>query len=335
MATGQYSQKQIHTKGDTVYRCDTCSRKVRVPTNRQSFDVVQRCIITKNCTGKLHKVLTRKEANEVSSIPDDVPNVSNWFQRKVFYSHTQSIEKDTWTVNHNLANRPMLQTFVYQLIDNEETLVEVQPESVEAVDSNTIIVHFARAYKEIVQCMATASANTINPAVAEEDATTSLFMLTNDGEITIATEDNTTPIALTLTYRTGTNVDIIYDDIDDQASLLSPWSGASSIYIGGRKYTVRSFNIRTHPNASAIFAAGTISNGSQMSFSGLPSQSQSGKNLILLGQSPFAPVDKITNRYIDIASISSTQPELVYASGEVSCNPSIIKSTYPHIYIVD
>lgn len=330
----QSSQKQIHTKGDTVYRCDTCSRKIRVPTNRHSFDVVQRCIITKNCVGKMHKVFTRKEANEVSSIADDVPNISNWFQRKVFYSHTQSIEKDTWTIIHNLANKPMLQVFVYQLVDNAETLVEVQPSAVEVVDSNTIIVRFPRAYKGVVQCVATASANTINPSIAVEVEETTAFTLTNNGEITIATLDSTSPVTRKLSYKAGSTVEIEYNNIDDQPSLLSSWVGSSAVYIGGRKYTVRSFNIRSHPNAAAIFAAGTITNGSQVWFSGGVS-AQSGENLILLGQSPFAPVDKIVNRYVDVASISLTQPELTYKSGEITCNTSIIKSTYPHIYIVD
>lgn len=102
---------QITIKGETVYECDVCNRRTRVATSSEGIDVVQRCIITKECTGKLHKVTDIRDINATSSFPPEVAGVQDWFQRRVLYNHTQNIKSSTWTIQHNLQNKPVV--YVY------------------------------------------------------------------------------------------------------------------------------------------------------------------------------------------------------------------------------
>lgn len=325
--------KRINSRGDVVYQCDVCTRKIRVPANRYGIDVVSRCIVTKNCNGKLHKVLTLKEKLDFVPAAPASSTTEDWIQRRVFYHHTQPIESSSWIIAHDLANNPSVQTFVYKLVDSVETLVEQFPTSVRVLDDDTVEVTFDRAYKGVAHCIATASANNINPPEELTVSSSTSVILTNDGEITIATENSDPEITLTVRYQIADNVfDITYADIDTSPSVLSPWVGASRVFIGGRLYNVRSFNLIHHPSAAADFST-YVSTGAQVSFPSLSTLPN--KNFILMGNSPFSTVDRIWDKVIDISAISTTQPELVYQAGEVSTADTIIKNVYPPVHVVD
>lgn len=331
-------RRQIFVRGETVYQCDVCKREVRVPTSKYSTEVIQRCIITKNCLGKLHKVIITADANEVPAIPPAVPGVADWAQRRVFYLHDQTLDNLVWNIEHNLANRPSVQVFITQLQDGEEVLVETDEFELHVIDLNTVEVHFTTPQKGQAQCLAYSSANTVNPQVGvptvlEQET----ILLTNNSEITIATLDSSTLIDFTITYRTPNVPDGIlnveYVGVDNQPSINSPWAGADRVYVNGRSYTVRSFSITEHPLAPSAFGSRLVADGTQFyfsSFSTLP-----GQNLILLGTSPFAVVDRIVDRYVDIGLVNQEQPELAYAAGEAYAAPSLIRSAYPLIHVVD
>jgi len=333
----QQLRKRIYTRGEAVYQCDACSRKIRIPLNKYSFDTTGRCIITKGCLGELHKVLTKNEINNTTTIPPSLPGLTDWSQRRVFFSHTQPVENNIWTIEHNLANKPSVQVFITQLVDGEEVLVETDQFTERVVDLNTIELTFARREKGLVQCLATASANTTNKDIGTSVVSTSSIVLTKNSELTIATLSDAPLVTFTIRYRSaaveGGIVDITYVDIDDQTSIDSPWVGTNKIFVGGKTYTVRSFNLRTQQNAPQAFAEKQIANGTQFYF--LDASTTPKENLILLGTSPFESVDKIVDQYIDIALINQAQPEIAYAGNEVYASPSIIRSTYPQIYIVD
>jgi hypothetical protein len=57
--------------------------------------------------------------------------------------------------------------------------------------------------------------------------------------------------------------------------------------------------------------------------------------LILLGNAPFTVVDRVVDRYIDMASIDEDQPELLYTNGDAFAAPAVIRTAYPHIFVVD
>ena len=331
-------RRQIYVKGEAVYSCDVCKRSIRVPSNKYSVDVIQRCIITKNCVGKLHKVLTTAAANDVSAIPPAVPNTEDWVQRRVFYLFEQTIKDTIWTVQHNLGNKPSVQVFTTQLQDGEEILVETDPLAVRVVDLNTVEIEFDSPQSGKAQCLAYASTNTVNPSVGTPTVVTqTTTLLTNSGELTIATIDASTLIDFQVRYRSVNApdgyIDVQYVGVDDQPSVNSPWAGVNKVYVNGRAYTVRSFNIVTQPQAESVFSNKLIAEGTQfyfLDFSTTPNQ-----NLILYGTSPFTVVDRVVDRYIDIALIDPDQPELVYTSGEAFAAPSVIKTVYPHILAVD
>lgn len=331
-------QKQIFVRGEAAYQCDTCARKIRVPTNRYGLTIIQRCIITQNCLGKLHPILTAQEANNVSSVPPSVPGVVNWSQRKVFFAFEQPIASTIWTVDHNLNNKPTVQVFVTQGSGDNEMLVEVDPLAIRIINPNTIEIEFENAQKGIAQLVTLASANTTNPSVTTVTTTTQdTLLLTKAGEMTIATLDTTTLISFTITYRTPNVpegfINVAYVGVDNVPSINSPWAGAHRVFIGGKTYTVRSFNILQQPTAPPVFADNLIANGTQFYFSSLPSTPN--RNLILLGTSPFTVVDRNVNQYVDIGLISQVQPELAYAGGNAYAAGSVIRNVYPPIMVVD
>jgi hypothetical protein len=331
-------QTQSLTRGVTAYVCDVCKRSIRVPINKYSVEIIHRCIITKNCLGKLHRIITAAAVADVPATPPAVPNVVDWTQRRVYFLHEQTIENQVWLIEHNLANHPNVQTFVCVITDGEEVLTEVDPVEVRIVNLNTIEVEFDRPRSGIAQCLAFASTNTVNPSVGTPTVVVEqTTQLTNNGELTIATLDDATLIDFTIRYNSSNSptgiVNVEYVGVDDQPSLASPWAGTNQVYINGRTYTVRSFNLVNQPLAPAIFADNLIRNGTQFFFPSLSTEPN--RNLIIYGTSPFTVVDRVVDRYIDIGLINQDQPEIAYTSGEAFAASSIIRSTYPHIHVVD
>lgn len=103
---------QILIKGESVYKCTTCGRSARVVTSRTGIDVVQRCIITRNCKGKLQLVTSESEANSTPTFPPELPGVLDWIPRKMVYVHTQPIKARSWRVTHNLGSIPTVNVYV-------------------------------------------------------------------------------------------------------------------------------------------------------------------------------------------------------------------------------
>lgn len=331
---------QVVVKGESVYQCNVCSRSIRVPTNKQGLDVLQRCVITSGCLGKLRRVTIAKEVNETPAFPPEVQGVRDWFQRRVLYTHQQPVQSHTWLIEHNLVNRPKIHAFVDRMVDGVPTQLPINPISETSIDANRTRLEFASAESGLAQCIALASQNTTNPLALEAPAipTDAFQISSNTGEITLATLASNSLIGLALTYRTsGTEVDLTieYAGVDIGPSSESPWSGSSRAVINGRQYTLRSFNIERTPLAPAYFAAGAVPEGSSFfisNYNGAPPKL--GECLILLGRSPYATVDRVTDRYIDASSIDRITPELYYSLGVGFSNQSVIRSTYPQILVV-
>jgi hypothetical protein len=332
---------KVVVKGESIYKCSVCSRSVRVPTNKHGLDVLQRCIITHNCQGKLNRVTIAKEINETPAFPPEVQGVADWFQRRVLYTHEQPVQSLTWLIRHDLATRPKIYVYVNRLIDGEEILVKVDPKTETTIDLNTVEVTFEGAESGLVQCISLASQNSTNPtALSGLTVSTDAFQLTSDvGEVTIATLSSAPLVGIGLTYRTsGTEIDITIDyaGIDAVPSIGSPWVGSSRAVINGQVYTLRSFNLTQTPLAPTYFAAGAVPNGSTFyvsTFSNAPPSL--GQCLFLLGRAPYATVDRIFDQYIDAATISPISPELFYNTGKGYATRSVIRSTYPPVLIVE
>lgn len=331
---------KVVVRGESVYKCTVCARSIRVPTNKQGLDVLQRCNITHGCQGKLRRVTITKEINETPAFPPEVQGVQDWFQRKLFYVHDQSVQSSTWTLKHNLANKPKVHVFVNRVIDGVEQLVSIEPTSEIVIDLNTIQLTFSTVESGIAQCIALSSQNATNPlSTAPTSVSSEPYQITNNNaELTIATLSDDPLVGIAVTYLTASalvDVTIEYVGVASFPASTSPWAGVETAVINGKKYTLRSFNLMTTPLAPAFFEAGAIPDGSQFFISNFQGGTPKlGQCLILLGKSPYATVDKITDKYIDVSQISTTSPEMFYATGKGYAAQTVIKQTYPPILVV-
>ena len=323
---------KVLARGDSVYECDVCKRRIRVPAQRRGMDVVQRCIITHNCHGKMHRVRLTKEINSTPAFPTELAGVQDWAQRQILYTHNQTVQSFSWVINHKLSNNPNIYTHVARVVDGNEVMVPIEPDVINIIDLNTIEIKFNQAERGLAQCIAAASKNTINPvASAGIAATVDDSLLTNVGELTIATLDTMDNVNLEFTYDSPSStlpVIIEYSGIN-RPSTSSAWRDAGNVIINGRRYRVRSFNILTNNPAPTYFGQGAIANGSYIT---ITSDVKANQVLILMALPPFASADKVTSKYIDCATLTST-PYIYYNQGDLYAKDDVIKNTYPPIIV--
>lgn len=330
---------KVVVKGESVYKCSVCSRSTRVPTNKQGLDLIQRCVITHGCQGKLHRVTLTREINQTPAFPPEVQGVEDWYQRRVLYTHDQPVQSQTWTIKHDLETKPRVHVYVNRIIDGVKTQVTSNDAVEKVIDLNTIQLTFSTAESGTAQCIALSSQNSTNPpAVNPVQPTTPSIQITSDGgELTIATLSTDPLISITLTYRPagGAKVNIEYPRIDTQPSIGSPWSNVRNVLVNGRKYTVRTLNLTTTPLAPAYFAAGDIPAGSTFYVSAISGAPPAvGSCIILLGTAPYGTVDKTYTSYIDPAYVSKGSPQLFYDTGKGFAFTSIVRPTYPPVLVV-
>ena len=94
-----------------VYKCDVCKRDIELEQNIKGLENIQRCTITHGCRGKLYQTKVLPDYVR-GRLPDQVAGLDDWRQRTVLYNHEQTIESDSWLVNHNLGTFPSVSVFV-------------------------------------------------------------------------------------------------------------------------------------------------------------------------------------------------------------------------------
>lgn len=330
---------KVVVKGESVYECDQCTRRVRVPSNKQGIDILQRCIITYGCRGSLRRLTQAKDINSTPAFPPEVEGVQDWFQRQVFYEHVQPVDAQVWTVVHNLANRPIFHAFTYTLDNGKKVLVANENFSVRTIDMNTSELTFSSSVSGLVQAITLSSQNTTNPEVTNASNASDLFQVTTDsGELTIATKStlvdgwNDPLVSITVVYGTTSPVTITYANVDDTPSIDSPWVGGQRVVANGKNFLLRSFNIVNTLPAPSHFANGEIPNGTPFRISKINNTSVGpGDVLVALGKSPFAAVDRITDKYVDAGRTDVT---FTYDTGKAYVTSQQVKPIYPFITVV-
>lgn len=387
---------QILIKGESVYKCDTCNRKIRVATARDGIDVVQRCTITFGCKGKLLRVRDTKEVNDTPAFPEEIPGVRDWFQRRVVYTHNQPIRTKMWIIKHNLQNKPIVYAYVSRQTEASPTrssvnipagtiwyksdsgvdknnpynptaaglyefngtrwvkpknvipvgiigngvfeyMVLTEPANIVTVDANTTEVYFDTPCSGLVQCVALASQNTVNPIKQKVVDTSTPFKLSNAGEITIATAWSNPFITVAVNFKSSVvpgGIGVTFNNVDNTASVASPWVGVDKIFVNGKTYTVRSFNLASTPPVPGVMASGNVDPIKAL-FTFENFSNNVGENLILLGNSPYSTVDRIYDKFVDIATLSKFSPEIYYSSGEVYVDQSKIQTVYPWVQTLE
>lgn len=326
-----------------VYVCDICNRKIELPQNKHGLEVIQRCIITHQCRGKLSKVETKPDFTR-GRYPESVVGLEDWSQRRILFNHTQSIKTKVWIVIHNLGVLPSLQLFIERSLfnsieentdlpcddrdyDNAKSIeqIELSPGDykIKIINKNKIEIIFKESQSGRVQCIArAASPEVIVPTVVDEAI--AAFQLTNKSDLSIATLNNQALINLIIIFipPDGPKITVLYEDIDDTPSaVLSPWTNNRKLFIENKTYTTRSLDIRTIANAAGV------PDGSFCYFADTTGL------LILLSSPPYAAVDKIVDKIIDPTGVTeeNAKNSFYYSNGQLFVYENLIETVYPHI----
>ena len=172
-----------------TYTCDVCKRSIDVTQNKKGLDVIQRCIITDQCKGKLHQESVNIDYSR-GSLPPDVEGLTNWVQRKLLFNYSQTVNKQIWDIDHNLNCFPVVVVYVLDESVSPAVLKEISLDEVtlDVISNNQIKLTFSKPVSGQVQCIARATS-------ATESTTTSTttiedFQITNNGELSIASNNN-------------------------------------------------------------------------------------------------------------------------------------------------
>ena len=332
-------------------KCDTCKREIELQRNIKGLESVGRCTITHGCRGSLYQVRLHPDYIR-GSIPDSVTGLDDWKQRKVLHNHTQSIERNEWRIVHNMGVVPTVSVFVNRPIEgNLDNREEITPDDVVAVDRNTLILRFERAWSGIAQLVSRQSdPDLLRPTTREVIETEGAVQISNKGEITIATRvDNLSAsvISLILEYDTssGALIQELYS-ADDTPTLLSPWNGSDydrivvNVNSARRPYTVRSFNGLTQNMTSGNIDSGSTFKFKQVDPAGTGNNFrdiEASEIIILLASEPFESVDKLTDRYIDVLKVTNELNPFgfFYNNGEFFAIPSVVTRVFPEILNID
>jgi hypothetical protein len=331
--------QKIVVRGESVYQCTVCRRKVRVPTNRKGLDVLSNCTITSNCKGALKRVSQIKEINNTPTLTPSIPGLADWVQHNTVYTHQQSVASNTWLIPHNLGGNPIIHVYINELVGSTVQLVPTSNFTSQRVDANHTSLVFSRAQSGEAQLVSLSSQNTINSLSTEIilPTTEDIQVSTDQGMLTVGTVLLDPIISLTIQFViTGkTPVDIVYDNLDNTPSIESPWAGWHFAYTNGRKYAIRSVDLTNHPNAINSFISGIIPpQGAAIYIKNINAGVPAPNDVILLGaKSPFGPTDRIYNEIVDFGKETAISANIRYSYSKVSALAASIKSVYPYIVV--
>lgn len=333
------------------YKCTTCKREIEIPENKRGLEVINRCVITEDCRGTLYRI-DRKQDFIRGEFPPRVPGLTDYTARRVLYNHTQAVAATEWFIEHNLGVAPSVQVLIDVAAESIEEFddtpcalratggnfdqVETTDFTVTITGPNTLTITFTDPVSGLAQMIARSTAPTaVETSEVSEQAS---FQMTTGTLLTIATRDSsissTSSIELDVVYTPPgevTGVQATYV-VPASTNTSSPWSDYSTIQIQGRNYTVRSFDAYIPEMVD-----GTIPDGSSFYFNQVNDGSNrdilSREIVILLAQSPYDNVDKITDRIIDTSRVDATNAalSLFHQNRELYAFTSIISSTFPPI----
>ncbi len=350
-----------------VYQCDTCKRELHRKQNRLGLDVVNRCVITNGCRGKLFLEAV-KPSYAIGRSTAPVIGLADWTARKVLHTHKQEFLKKVWEIRHDLNNQPSVSAYVYK----GDELIRVEPESISYVTNDLLTVTFPTAVTGIAQCQARSASDgqnitTLTPKIVEDIdtdtfSTSRSFPLTNGtdvGELTIATRVSTvatsgfsptqnlsikvhflsptdlteiTSVPVTLTFKDANNI-----PVDTNAS---PWGDAKYVSISGHKYLVRSANIHVGGSIGDTLTDRGIPQGAPCYFTveylGNPRELAPGEILILNSNAPHTKVDKIFDQITDMSDITpeNASASTAYIGLDITANTALRKRIFPSIILL-
>lgn len=332
---------KVIVRGDSVYQCNQCNRKCRVPTNRKGIDVLSRCTITTDCKGKLFRVTATKDIMDTPTITPVVPNLQDWVQHKLLHNHTQSVASTRWVVTHGLQCRPNIDISTNkQIAGKTELYPYTQAVTRETVDQNTTILTFPKPESGTVQFVTMASQNTTNPLPIPTivDVNSSTQVSTNTGLLTICTLSDAPIVNIVITFviSGGSPINVLYQEITNVPSAASPWAGTSQVFVNGKTYYVRSIDIVNNIGVTSLFLSGAIPPAGCFIYLSTSNyiNTDPGSVLILGSTAPHGVVDRVYNKYIDFGIETANTSGVLYNYGKIHAKDNKFKTTHPLILVV-
>lgn len=313
------------------YKCDTCKRFIDIPQNKNGLEIIQKCIITDGCHGKLSQIDYKIDYLR-GKFPNKVDNLNDYSKRKIIHNHKQSIKLNEWRIIHNLGVAPLTTVFIerpkiledleninLENPDNLVELIEVKPSYINVISANELVIGFDRPEKGISQLITKSSSiETIKPNIKAEDI---YIQLSNSKTLTIATvsDDQLIDIELSFLSPTGIETNIQYQ-VDNNPSITSPWIDYNKLFVNGKTYTVRSFDISNL----------NIKNGNSFIINDLLQTSNN--ILLLLTNSPYSTTDKVLNYIGKVPdTLENSINKTMINNGELFLNETQHIRVYPHI----
>jgi hypothetical protein len=330
----------------TTYQCNVCKRVIQKKDNLSGLTIFGKCIITSGCLGQLNR-LTRNIDNSREVFPSAVSGIVDYTPRKAFFSYSQTLLSDIWTVNHNLSTFPAIN--VYVTTNTGSDLVPLDPEqfTISVIDKDTVNLKFNQPYIGTAQCLARSTTlRTMSAAVAS-----SLVRVTSDGLITMAIPEvviNPQPIPNTTMDGLGFDFEVLVQEpsqqivssvehVDPAVDGDSPWDDWPKILIRKRKnYVIRTKNVLDFLAFGSNAKATDIPNGTQIYFNSIAFPSvvmrpiNSRELLLMLSNEPFQPIDKVKDKVVDVGEMLGTRLNyFVYMDGDLFVDSSVIETSYP------
>jgi hypothetical protein len=319
------------------YKCDTCKREIQKIRNPHGLETVGRCVITYGCRGKLYQTNLLEDAIR-PKIPDPVIGLIDWFPRQLIYNHNQSIESNQWRITHNLGAAVTVTVTINVQLNGNQSEIKIDPENIIYESKNVILLEFNRPFSGKAQLVARQS--NPDPVGATASSQNSVLQISNNGEITVATQVNTigtsssVSFEITFILNNGSLPSFVYT-ADDSPSINSPWINFNRVIISGKIYTVRSFNV-----INSDITRGIIPTGSPFIVTGIDPLGErnivplnTGESYILLAKEPYQIADKIRNNALDMTAVTRSNSQLgqFYDSGECFAYENVIQSVFPQI----
>jgi len=301
------------------YQCDTCKRVIEHQQNAVGLEIYGRCIITDDCRGKLHQTEVLPTFL-IGTLPPDVEGLNNWVQRKLLYTHNQTLSQQVWEIKHFLATEPSVQTHIYL----GPTLTEVTPDSITTVDKNTTLVTFSEPFRGIAQLISRST--NISQPVAKKDVAV-VAETFSQGSSASTTAYNTIPPGDKITIywfdSKSNSLGFTTSDIKDNSTILS-WKDYNSVFYKGKNYNI--YNINVNPPAGA-------DDGSHFYFhneNDLPFTAN--EAFMLFTNSPFSSFDIVKNKLHDFSIMNENNDNAFQFSSLLNGEILIADSQIPVIY---
>lgn len=305
----------------TKYQCSLCKRTASKITPASTFNIVNRCIATANCSGTMFAIA------EQTSGGVDLTN-NTWSPRKALHTHTQIYPSNRWAITHNLGVDPAVVVYV----NEGDALTEVTDFTI----SNQVV---GRGFELILNRMASGSCQCIARESFREQpvaVTESLIdiQISSSAVLTLGlTHPEQFFVFKINTFNPNTQeveMRFMRGETYNQAQTAfflsqranSAWSDVNYVNINRRNYKIALVNVfndlQDVLDFSGIDFVGVhYTNTNILSYTDNQlnnlSYSDIAKNEceVLLANAPFSTIDKITNQMIDVADLNRNNLSIV------------------------